>query len=236
MGCGLSKAHHLPEVLVSHRNARTTFHGRLLIVQRSRAGWPQAHIAAAMGISRKCVRLWLDRYAAEGEAGLRDRSSRPHAIPTRTSAVVEQQVLAARGQSRRGQDFLGRELGLAPRTVGRILRRHHVPYLRELDPMTGTLLRTSKVTATRYERARPGELVHVDVKKLGASPMVAGGARMAAPKRSGPEASAMTTSIPWLMIIPGLLTARSCPMRRGSRARPSLPALLNTLHHRALRT
>lgn len=170
MGCGLSKAHHLPEVLVSHRNARTTFHGRLLIVQRSRAGWPQAHIAAAMGISRKCVRLWLDRYAAEGEAGLRDRSSRPHAMPTRTSAVVEQQVLAARGQSRRGQDFLGRELGLAPRTVGRILRRHHVPYLRELDPMTGTLLRTSKVTATRYERARPGELVHVDVKKLGRIP------------------------------------------------------------------
>ena len=57
------------------------FHGRLLIVQRHQAGWPQAHIAKAMGISRKCVKTWLDRYAAEGEAGLRDRSSRPHSCP-----------------------------------------------------------------------------------------------------------------------------------------------------------
>ena len=66
---------------MSHGNARTPFHGRLLIVQRHQAGWPQAHIAAAMGISRKCVKTWLDRYAAEGEAGLRDRSSRPHPTP-----------------------------------------------------------------------------------------------------------------------------------------------------------
>ena len=89
MGCGLSKAHSNPEVLVSHGNARTDFHGRLLIVQRHQAGWPQAHIAKAMGISRKCVKTWLDRYAAEGEAGLRDRSSRPHTMPARTSAEVE---------------------------------------------------------------------------------------------------------------------------------------------------
>jgi len=81
VGCGLSKAHHRPEVLVSHRNARTTFHGRLLIVQRYRAGWPQAHIAAAMGVSRKCVKTWLDRYAAEGRDGVQDRSSRPHSTP-----------------------------------------------------------------------------------------------------------------------------------------------------------
>ena len=81
MGCGLSKAHIHPEVLVSHGNARTVLHGRLLIVQRHRAGWPQAHIATAMGISRKCVKTWIDRYAAEGEAGLRDRSSRPHTTP-----------------------------------------------------------------------------------------------------------------------------------------------------------
>ena len=56
MGCGLSKAHIHPEVLVAHANARTTVHGRLLIVARYQAGWPKAHIAAAMGISRKCVR------------------------------------------------------------------------------------------------------------------------------------------------------------------------------------
>ena len=74
---------------MSHANARTTVLGRLLIVERHRAGWPQAHIARAMGISRKCVRTWLDRYAAEGEAGLATRSSRPHTMPTRTPREVE---------------------------------------------------------------------------------------------------------------------------------------------------
>jgi transposase InsO family protein len=155
---------------VSHRNARLTFHGRLLIVRRHRAGWKQAHIAAAMGVSRKCVRTWIDRYAAEGEAGLQDRSSRPHSMPTRTPAEVEQRVLQARREHRRGQDWLGAELGVPARTVSRILRRHRVPHLRECDPMTGQVIRASKSTAVRYERQRPGELVHMDVKKLGKIP------------------------------------------------------------------
>jgi transposase InsO family protein len=155
---------------VSHRNARLTFHGRLLIVRRYRTGWKQAHIAAAMGVSRKCVRTWIDRYAAEGEAGLRDRSSRPHSMPTRTPAEVEQRVLQARREHRRGQDWLGAELGVPARTVSRILRRHRVPHLRECDPMTGQVIRASKTTAVRYERERPGELVHMDVKKLGKIP------------------------------------------------------------------
>lgn len=66
---------------MSHRNARLTIHGRMLIVQRHQAGWKQAHIATAMGVSRKCVRTWIDRYATEGEAGLETRSSRPHTMP-----------------------------------------------------------------------------------------------------------------------------------------------------------
>jgi transposase InsO family protein len=155
---------------VSHRNARLTFHGRLLIVRRHRAGGKQAHIAAAMGVSRKCVRTWIDRYAAEGEAGLQDRSSRPHSMPTRTPAEVEQRVLQGRREQRRGQDWLGPELGVPARTVSRILRRHRVPHLRECDPMTGQVIRASKSTAVRYERQRPGELVHMDVKKLGKIP------------------------------------------------------------------
>jgi transposase InsO family protein len=166
----LSKAHHRPEVLVSHRNARTTYQGRLLIVQRHQDGWKQAHIAKAMGISRKCVHSWISRHAAEGESGLHDRSSRPHSSPRRTAPGVEQQVVAARRAHRRGQDWLGPELGIPPRTVGRILRRHGEPYLRDCDPMTGVLIKASKTTAMRYERARPGELVHVDVKKLGRIP------------------------------------------------------------------
>src|SRR4051795_3975741 len=107
MGCGLSKAHSNPEVLVSHGNARTLFHGRLLIVLRHQAGWPQAHIAKAMGISRKCVKTWIDRYKAEGEAGLQDRSSRPHSTPTRTSPDVEHQVVELRRRERHGQDWIG---------------------------------------------------------------------------------------------------------------------------------
>jgi transposase InsO family protein len=155
---------------VSHGSARLTVHGRRLIVQRHQAGWKQAHIAAAMGISRKCVKTWIERYAAEGEAGLLTRSSRPHSMPTKTTDEVEHKVLAARAEHRRGQDWLGAELGVAPRTVARILRRHQVAYLRELDPMTGEVIRASKTTATRYERDRPGELVHMDVKKIGRIP------------------------------------------------------------------
>ena len=75
-----------------------------------------------------------------------------------------------RRAERRGQDWLGPELGLPARTVSRILRRHQMPYLRECDPLTGELIRSSKTTAVRYERDRPGELVHMDVKKVGRIP------------------------------------------------------------------
>ena len=155
---------------MSHRNARTTFQGRLLIVQRRRAGWKQAHIAKAMGISRKCVKKWLDRFEAEGEAGLHDRPSRPHSCPRQTSAQVEQQILALRRRERRGPDWIGVELGVPARTVSRVLARHRVPRLCTLDPMTGQVIRASKATAVRYERERPGELAHMDVKKLGRIP------------------------------------------------------------------
>jgi transposase InsO family protein len=170
MGCGLSKAHSNPEVLVFHANARLAVHGRRLVVQRHHAGWKQAHIAAAMGVSRKCVKTWIDRYAVEGEAGLVTRSSRPHVMATKTSGEVEQRVLAARAEHRDGPDVLAPKIGVPARTVSRILRRHDVPHLRDCDPMTGEVIRSSKQTAVRYERQRPGELVHMDVKKLGKIP------------------------------------------------------------------
>jgi transposase InsO family protein len=170
VGCGLSKAHIHSEVPVSHGNARTTVHGRKLIVARYRAGWAQAHVAAAMGISRKCVRTWIARYEAEGEAGLVDRSSRPHTSPTRTATEVEDRIVELRDRERKGPDWLGAELGVPARTVSRVLVRRGQPRLCELDPMTGQVLRSSKQTATRYERSRPGELVHMDVKKLGRIP------------------------------------------------------------------
>lgn len=131
---------------------------------------PVAHVAKAMGVSRQCAHRWVARFDAEGEAGLFDRSSRPHHMPTRTSPAVEAVVMAARIEHRRGQDWLGPELGLPARTVSRILRRHQMPRLSVCDPMTGEVIRASKTTAVRYERKRPGELLHMDVKKIGRIP------------------------------------------------------------------
>ena len=155
---------------MSHRNARTTFQGRLLIVERHRAGWPQAHIAKAMGISRRCVAKWIDRFATEGEAGLIDRSSRPRTCPRRTSPQVEASILELRQRERRGRDWVAAELNVSARTVSRVLARHDAPRLCDLDSITGELLRGSRRTTIRYERDRPGELVHMDVKKLGRIP------------------------------------------------------------------
>jgi transposase len=178
---------------VFHRNARLTVHGRLLIVQRYQAGWRQAHIAAAMGVSRKCVKTWIDRHDSEGEAGLQTRSSRPHAMPTKTAPEVEQKVLDARAEHRDGPDVLGPRVGVPARTVSRILRRHRVPYLRQCDPMTGEVIRSSKASAVRYERDKPGQLVHIS--------------------------SATTTCTHWSMTTPASRTPRSCPTRRGRRVR-----------------
>ena len=88
-----------------------------------------------MGVSRKCVKTWIERYDAEGEAGLQDRSSRPHTMPTKTSPEVEEQVAGgARRAPRRTRCARRAKVGVPARTVSRILPRHEVPYLRELRP------------------------------------------------------------------------------------------------------
>ncbi len=159
------------EVLVAHANARLNLHGRRLLVARVvQDGRPVAHVAKELGISRQCAHRWVARFRAEGEAGLLDRSSRPRRCPRRTALEVEQRVLALRREQRRGQDWIGPELGVPARTVSAVLRRHQVPYLRECDQLTGEVIRSSKTTAVRYERERPGELAHVDVKKVGRIP------------------------------------------------------------------
>ena len=156
---------------MGHRSARVNVHGRRLIVHRVRVlGWPVAHVAKAMGISRQCAHRWLARFDAEGDAGLEDRSSRPLSSPTRTPAPVEERVIAARRELRVGPDRLAEATGVPARTISRILRRHQVPYLCECDPLTGDVIRSSKHTAVRYERDTLGELVHVDVKKIGRIP------------------------------------------------------------------
>jgi transposase InsO family protein len=146
-----------------------------------------------MGISRKCVRTWLDRFVADGEAGLRDRSSRPHGMPTRTPERLERQIIELRREQRRGPDWIGAELGVPPRTVSRVLARHRLPRLAVLDPITGALIKSSKTTAVRYERARPGELVHMDVKKIGRIPT--GGGWRAHGRQAGSTARDRATRV-----------------------------------------
>ncbi|WP_329423553.1 IS481 family transposase [Streptomyces sp. NBC_01268] len=146
-----------------HRNARLTVFGRRLLVERVCSGRPVAHVAAEMGISRATAHKWIRRWRTEGEAGLHDRPSRPHTTPHRTAAAVEEQVCDLRRNRKLGPARIGPILGLPTSTVHRILTRHRLNRLAWIDRPTGTVIR-------RYERERPGELIHVDVKKLGRIP------------------------------------------------------------------
>jgi hypothetical protein len=134
-------------------------YGRWLLVQRVMSGRPVAHVAAELGVSRATGYKWWRRWREEGAAGLHSRSSRPRTCPTKTPDDVEQRVLALRRERRLGPARIAGALGLAPSTVHRVLTRHAMPRLAWLDRPTGT--------PVRYERALPGELVHVDIKKLG---------------------------------------------------------------------
>jgi transposase InsO family protein len=152
---------------VSHANARLTVHGRRLLVDRVAAGHRVSDAAAQLGCSRATAYKWLARHRAEGLAGLADRSSRPHRCPHRILAALEQRIIEARRAQRRGAEWIAAELGAAASTVGRVIARHGLPLLRELDALTGEPVRRGPASGVRYERERPGELVHIDVKKLG---------------------------------------------------------------------
>jgi transposase len=166
----LSKAHTEPEVPVAHRNAPLTPTGRLLLCRRIEAGEPIAHVAAAMGISRRCPSEWWHRWLELGVDGLRDRSSRPRRSPKRTPERVEARIVRERRRDKVGPDRIANRLEVPASTVYRVLRRHDLNRLDHLDRRTSAPIR-------RYERERPGELVHVDVKKLGRIP-VGGGHRV----------------------------------------------------------
>ncbi len=116
-----------------------------------------------MGVSRATAHKWVRRWRTEGEPGLHDRSSRPRTTPHRTPAMVEASVCRLRQARKLGPARIGPVLGLPASTVHRILVRHGLNRLAHLDRPTGEVIR-------RYERDRPGELVHVDVKKLGRIP------------------------------------------------------------------
>lgn len=146
-----------------HRNARFTPAGRLLLCQRIEAGWPVAHAAAAMGMSRDRAYVWWRRYQAEGVAGLEDRSSRPHRSPTRTKASIERRIVTLRRRLGLGPARIAGIVDLPASTVHAVLVRHQVNRLDHLD-------RVTRAPVRRIEMSRPGELVHVDIKKLGRIP------------------------------------------------------------------
>ncbi|MEV7845250.1 IS481 family transposase [Streptomyces cyaneofuscatus] len=170
---------------MSHRNARLTVHGRRLLVERVLAGRPVAHVAAEMGISRPTAHKWVRRWRTEGDAGLADRSSRPRTTPLRTSAAVETRVCRLRADRKLGPARIGPILGPPASTVHRILVRHGLNRLAWLDRPTGEPIR-------RYERNRPGELVHVDIKKIGNIPD--GGGRRTVGRTAGDRNRQATTT------------------------------------------
>ena len=140
-----------------HKNARTTPRSRGQIVQRvlTEQETPAA-VAAAVGVSERTVRKWLARFAAEADGGLADRSCRPRRSPGATPPLLVSWVAHLRRQRWTGAE-IAQALQLSPSTVARLLRRQGLERLRQLEP---------PVPVQRYEWARPGGLLHLDVKKL----------------------------------------------------------------------
>jgi transposase InsO family protein len=146
-----------------HGNARLTPVGRLTMVMRIESGRPVAHVAAEMGISRPTAYKWWRRWFAEGVDGLVDRSSRPRSCPHQSSPELEAAVAELRRTLKLGPVRIGARLGVPASTVHRVLVRLGLNRLSSLDRPTGEVIR-------RIHTDRPGELVHIDIKKLGRIP------------------------------------------------------------------
>ncbi|AXB43498.1 transposase [Amycolatopsis albispora] len=147
--------------------------------------WPLRRAAERFQVSVSTARRWAGRYRAEGEAGMIDRSSRPHSSPRRTPTRTERRIIKVRVLRRWGPARIAFFLRLVPSTVHRVLARFGLARLAHLDRATGRPIR-------RYERATPGELVHVDIKKLGNIPH-GGGHRVLGRAHSRRNARATTT-------------------------------------------
>jgi transposase InsO family protein len=152
-------------VRTQHPNAPLTPEGRRRMVECVlEYGWTIEAAAERFQVDAKTVRKWRDRFLAEGPAGLFDRSSRPHHSPNRTRRSTHKKVLRLRRKRRWGADRIAFEVGIAASTVQRILRAEGCARLDRGDRAT------DRTPVQRYQRERPGELIHVDVKKLAAIP------------------------------------------------------------------
>src|SRR4051812_24397694 len=142
----------------------------MLIVDRVLAGHRPGEVAKQLGVSRQTVYKWVRRWRAEGQAGLGDRSSRPHHMPRQTPPQTAAQIVAARIEHHAGPVRLAAIVGVAASTIGAVIARAGLPRLADVDRLTGHLLRGRRHSDRRYEREHPGDLLHVDVKKLGRVP------------------------------------------------------------------
>ena len=141
-----------------HENARTTPASRALLVERvQHEGWSIQEAADAIGVSRRTALKWLNRFAEEGRGGLRDRPSRAHHLPHATPAEWADLIAYLR-QFRQPARLIARQLGMARSTVSAVLHRRGLGPLRSLEPPS---------RPCRYERRKPGDLLHLDIKKLG---------------------------------------------------------------------
>ena len=140
-----------------HKNARLTPLGREHMVSLVLGGQTPKAVSKAVGVCPRTVRKWVDRYQAEGLAGLQDRRSRPHRLHRPTVQAVVDRIEALRRQ-RLTDQAIAAETGVSPATVSRILKRLGLNRLSALEPAE---------PPRRYQRDRPGELIHIDIKKLG---------------------------------------------------------------------
>ncbi|QPC89684.1 IS481 family transposase [Mesorhizobium sp. INR15] len=141
-----------------HKNARLTPLRReemALSVIEGRLS--QAHAARTYGVSAKIAARWVERYKAEGRAGMVDRSSRPHVMPGMTGQAVAERIMALRRRRLTGK-HIAMEVGVSPATVSRVLKRAGLSRLKDIEPAE---------PIRRYEREHPGEMIHIDIKKLG---------------------------------------------------------------------
>jgi transposase InsO family protein len=156
---------------VSHANACLTPNGRLRLAQLVvDDGYTLARAAERWNCSITTVRRWVERYRELGRAGMADRSSRPHTCPHQTPTPREHRVIGLRVTRRWGPARIAYHLDMTPSTVHKILTRYHCPKLAWTDPATGTRTKTSRAEKRSYVHDAPGDLIHVDIKKLGRIP------------------------------------------------------------------
>ena len=140
-----------------HKNARLTPLGRERIVRQVESGQTPEAVSETAGVCPRTVRKWVGRYRREGLAGLQDRSSRPHRLRRPTPQTVIEEIERLRRQRWTGKQIAA-QVGVSPATVSRVLRRLGLNKLNALEPAD---------PVRRYERENPGELIHIDIKKLG---------------------------------------------------------------------